>query len=430
MNECRGSRFRSPPVLRPSDTILGLSSSSVLDSVRVERGRSQAGLTRKAVVGFFVSGMLVSLLGALLPAWRLHLREDFITIGNYFLSLNAGMLAAISLSRQFLPKSDLRRLLVTACAVPCASLLYLAALPPGAADWWRSIGLFGIGCGAGLLNAGLFQAITPAYRENPVATLYLSGTLFGFGCIVTALLVAGTFYVYAVPNILILLAAVPGFATCIYGRSKIKIQGARTQPSVRQALSDFRSAAAVLLALLLFFQFGNEWALAGWMPLYLIRRIGVSPEVSLVLLALYWLALLMGRVVVLRILPAVNHGKLLGGSLLAALFGLAILTITNNRFGAVIGILFVGGGFASVYPLVAEKIGARFPYYHPGLFNGIFSLAMTGGMLAPWSLGFMTAWWGIRAVMIVPLLGSFLVFLLLVAIWAEAKFSESAKPLA
>ena len=85
----------------------------------------------------------------------------------------------------------------------------------------------------------------------------------------------------------------------------------------------------------------------------------------------------------MAILPRVRHGRLLMGSVLAALFGCLILFFTNNGFGAATGALFVGAGFASIYPLVAEAIGRRFPYYHPGFFNGIFSFALVGGLLAP-----------------------------------------------
>jgi len=60
------------------------------------------------------------------------------------------------------------------------------------------------------------------------------------------------------------------------------------------------------------------------------------------------------------------------------------------------GILFVGAGFASIYPLVVEKIGNRFPYYHPGFYNGIFSLGITGGLLAPWILGYVAQAWAFK----------------------------------
>ena len=107
--------------------------------------------------------------------------------------------------------------------------------------------------------------------------------------------------------------------------------------------------------------------MAGWLPLFLIRRLGISPADSLLLLALYWASLLVGRIISQLILKRVNRALLLIGSIVSALLGMIVLASTNNLFGAMMGILFVGAGFASIYPLVVEKIAHRFPYYHPGL---------------------------------------------------------------
>ncbi len=387
-----------------------------------------AGLARKTLAGFFLSGLLASFLGAILPVWRYHLTEDFLVVGHYFLAMNAGILVALPLWRYVLPRRKLSLVLSFACAIACASLLYLAALSPATLPWWRMAGIGGIGCGTGLLNIALLQALAPVYKVNPSATLSLAGTFFGLGCVVTAVLVAGTFFVYTVPSILILLAAAPGYGAGIYALARPRMEDQGVQPSFRKGLSEFRTAASVLLALLLFFQFGNEWAIAGWLPLYLTRRIGVSPEGSLLMLAVYSLALVVGRVVVLSILPVLSHARLLGVSVLAALLGCTILFSTNNRFGATAGILLTGAGFAAIYPLVAEKVGSRFPDYHPSFFRGIFAFALTGGMLAPWSLGLFTNLWGIRVVMLLPLFGTVMVFLLVIIIWAEAKFSDSTAP--
>lgn len=370
-----------------------------------------------------MSGLLFSFLGAILPAWRYYLTEDFLTVGNYFLSMNLGILASLGIARYLSPRPNTSRVLVVASSLACAAFLYLSQVPSTFSPWWRMAGILAIGCGAGLLNTAVFQAISPLYRHDPAATVNLAGTFFGLGCVLMALLVAGTFYVYTVPSILVFVALIPGYFIGIYALSSFPAEAPARKSSWRQTLKDFRSPGAVLFTLLLFFQFGNEWSIAGWLPLFLIQRLGISPESSLVMLALYWLALLVGRVVVLAVLPVVSHGKLLMGSVLAALLGCVVLISTNNRFGAVSGILFVGGGFASVYPLVVEKIGGRFPYYHPGFFNGIFSFALTGGLLAPWSLGFFADQWGIRVVMALPLLGTVMVFFLLLAIWAEAKLA-------
>ena len=59
----------------------------------------------------------------------------------------------------------------------------------------------------------------------------------------------------------------------------------------------------MLFSLVLFFQFGNEWAIAGWLPLFLSQRLGMSPADSVLILALYWMALLVGRLVAQWMLP-------------------------------------------------------------------------------------------------------------------------------
>src|SRR5437899_546706 len=55
-----------------------------------------------------------------------------------------------------------------------------------------------------------------------------------------------------------------------------------------------------------------------------------------------------------------RHGRMLGISAGPALFGCLILLGTNNVFGASMGTLFVGCSFASIYPLVAERLALNF----------------------------------------------------------------------
>jgi len=120
-------------------------------------------------------------------------------------------------------------------------------------------------------------------------------------------------------------------------------------------------------------------------------------------------------------LPRIRHGRFLLGSAGAAVFGCLLLLGTDNLFGAVTGTLLVGFGFAAIYPLIAEHIGREFPNFHPGFFNGIFSIALTGAMLAPWTLGHFADDWGVGVVMALPLAGTCMVFLLVLLIWLEIK---------
>src|SRR5580658_5041519 len=379
----------------------------------------------KALAGFLLSGFLFALLGALLPAWGYHRDPpEFIAIGNCFLSLAVGVIGAHQLSAAILARKSLRFLMVFACAVGCAGLLSLAlAIPP--VGWlWRMPGLAALGLAVGLLNAGLFQAIAACYSREPVRVVAMGGIYYGLGSLAATLLVAGTFYAYTVPVILILMALAPALFAIVYARTAVAEKAPVAHADIRQVFRDFRSLGAILFALLLFFQFGNEWSIAGWLPLFLVRRLGMSPPASLGVLALYWTALLVGRVAAVAILPKVRHGRLLGASVLAALFGCLLLaraSWSGSVSGAVTGVLLVGAGFASIYPLVAEKIGGRFPYYHPVFFSGIFSFALFGGLIAPATLGYAAAVWGIGIVVAVPLLGTCMVSALLLLIWLESK---------
>jgi fucose permease len=311
--------------------------------------------------------------------------------------------------------------MITACALACAALLYLAFLPATAPALWRMGGLFAMGFATGLLNTGVFHAISPAYDRDPAATANVGGISFVMGCFAVTALVAGTFYAYTVTSILVFIAVIPGLFTIWFARSSFAAPPVFEQPTQARLLRDLRNPGAVLLALLLFFQFGNEWSIAGWLPIFLIHRLGTSPKLSLIVLALYWLALLVGRLAAVALLPRIRHGRFLLASAGAAVFGCLLLLGTNNVFGAVTGTLLVGCGFAPIYPLIAERIGREFPHFHPGFFNGIFSIALTGGTLAPWTLGYLADYWGVGAVMALPLAGTCMVFVLVPLIWLDAK---------
>lgn len=284
-----------------------------------------------------------------------------------------------------------------------------------------------LGCAAGVLHTAIFHAISPVYRHDPAATVNLGGALFGLGCFTVALLISRMFYTYTAAAIQIWLALIPGFFAIAYARVRFAPCAVTLLQPSHELWSELRSPDAVLFSLVLFFQFGNEWAIAGWLPLFLSQRLGLSPSTSILILALYWLALLVGRIAAQWILPLVRHTRLLAGCVLTAVFACVILIATDNQFGAVTGVLLLGGAFAPIYPLVVEKIGRRFPDYHPGLYNGIFSFAIAGGLLAPCALGYFAWLFGVRAVMGLPLAGSLIVFVLLALAWLEARLHSASQ---
>jgi fucose permease len=383
--------------------------------------------TRRGLWGFYIGGLLTATLGPLLLAWQHHLKPDFALIGTYFLVQNLGIIGGHAAALRLLKRKGIAFGLWGGCLMAAAGLLVLAGFTPPMAWAGRLAGLLLMGLGAGLVQNASLHAIEPAYGLDSASTMTLSGTLFTLGGLTSALVVGGIFFAYTAPSILIFLALAPAFAFGFFVRLRMPDDPVVNQPDWRQTVADFHSPAAILFAALLFFQFGNEGAMAGWLALFLSQKLGWSPATSLSVLALYWLVLLIGRVVGQRILPYVRHGKLLAGAVLGPMFACLILSFTDNLFGVITGTILAGAGFALILPLVTEKIGGRFPYFHPGFFSGIFSIAITGGLLAPASLGYFAHWWGVGVVMGLPLLGSVMVALLLMLIWLEARLSNPAR---
>jgi FHS family glucose/mannose:H+ symporter-like MFS transporter len=380
--------------------------------------------SRRALAGFFVSGVLLSFLGAILPAWQHHISSEYGVVGLYFVGLIAGLLSSVGAAPRLLEHKGVGWTLAFACAVAGSGFLWLAFASPPVSAWWRVAGMAVLGFAAGLLHTAMFQAVSPMYRHDPAATVNLAGILFGLGCLSVALIVSGAFYAYTAAALQAWIAVIPALFGWMYLKTPFPPRPVPHHPAVRQIFSELSSPAAVLLALLLFFQLGNEWAVAGWLTLFLTQRLGISPASSLLMLALYWLALLIGRVAAQWILPRVRHSRLLVSSAGGSILGCLILLATDNRFGAVSGILLLGAAFAPIYPLLVEKIGHRFPYFHPGFYNGIFSFAIAGGLLAPGMLGYFASQWGVSMVMALPLAGSIVVFALLLMIGLEARLAS------
>jgi len=366
----------------------------------------------------------MSFLGAILPAWGYHLRDDHSEVGWYFLALGGGLAVSYPSSRRLLEARDLRFAVTAGCGLASLGLLALAVAAPPVAFAWRLAGVGLLGLSAGALNASGFRAIKRIYEHDPASTVNMAGALFGFGCLTTAVAVWGAFYVYSAASLVLLFAVALGFAAALYWRSRLTAPpNPHHDRSVNEVVSELKSPGAVIFTLLLFFQFGNEWTVAGWLPIFLVQRVGLSPDRAILLLAVFWLALMLGRVAAQGILPRVGHGRLLTASVGASLLGCLILHATNNYFGCWVGTLLAGAGFSTVYPLVVEKIGHRFPDYHPGLFNGLLSFGIGGGLLVPWLVGWAANWWGIGMVISAPSIGIVMVAVLLSLLWLEGRLA-------
>jgi hypothetical protein len=257
-----GGAFETQSGTQPRRCIQG----TLLSSVASEAFRVRS--ARWALPVFFLSGLLMSFPGAILPAWGYHVRDAYATVGHYFLAMALGILLS-SKGPPGIRSGEVRTAIVAGCGLASVALLGLALSGPPQEWGWRAGGLGLLGLSAGILNSAAFQSISSLYEQDPAATVNLAGVLFGLGCLTTALFVSLTFYVYTVGSMLVLLAVIPGFAAVLYGRSQLAAPVQHSGQTWKQIWNDVRSPGAVMFTMVLFFQSGNEWTVAGWLAVFL-----------------------------------------------------------------------------------------------------------------------------------------------------------------
>jgi FHS family glucose/mannose:H+ symporter-like MFS transporter len=389
---------------------------------------AKAGVLR----GFLISGFLLALPGGLLPLWGFHVRPDFGTAGNYFLALGAGMAGSMALARRFASRRRAISLLMAGCFVASLALMMLTIAAPPAQVWYQTLCCLVAGISAGMINGAIFQSIGEAWAEDPAGVTLRGGIYFGGGSLAASLLMAECFGGATIGDtsatrLLAVGALVPMAAAIAFSRfPALTAEGA--VPAIDEAASDSagrdrRTVLAILFGLLLFFQFANVWSIAGWLPVYLIDKLGMSPTGALTVLAFFWMALTAGRVVAAALVKVMPHGRLLGISAFCALFGGTALTAADTRGGAVVGIFLMGAGFSAIYPLAAEQIASRFRGYHSGYFSALFAITMSGGILAAFLLGHLAQWIGLRVIPVAVMLGSCAVIALILIIRLGRKVS-------
>ncbi len=381
-------------------------------------------LVRSAMGGFFQLGSSVALLGALLPVWLYYGSFSLATGGDYFLAFNLGLVCAAAGSRGLLGKLGPRGLLVAAAMGAGATLLLLAAILSPVV---RIFPMVALGFATGMLTTGVSWLMFDALAAPMAAPLLsLAGLVFGAGAVSFTLLVWATFRTLTAPGLLILTGLLPLVLGLLYLGQRSLAQPALQAVPLRLTWRATGSPAAALLALALFFQSGAEWMVGGWLAIYWIRRFGVRLETALLALAWYWTILTLARLVTPRLPRLTGPFRQITLSAAAALAGCLFLVSAAGWGGAGVGITLLAAGLGGSYPVLIGMIGDRFPAFHPGFFNGLFSLALIGGMLAPWLAGHLAddrIGWIIGA----PAVSVVLVYLLLSGVLLEARAARMAK---
>ncbi len=342
------------------------------------------GLQVSIFAGAFVFGIVMSSLGALLPALTATLGLDKATAGTLFFGMNFAMLAGSVVFGPICDRFGFRFLLPVSTLLVGGAFLMLSKAG-GYLELLSSLALLGFG--GGTLNGGanaLLNDISPDRRQS---ALNLLGIFFGLGALFTPFAIGSLLEAAGLGVILISLALLTMAPFILFTLARFpaaKHQSGFKAAELRSVLS---SPLLYLFGLLLFFQSGNEFSVGGWVSTLLQEQHSMGASGAAYALAAYWAAVMVGRLAASRIGSRAKAPVLVAGGALVAMVALTGLILTEDWIVALFWVALTGLGFAAIFPTTLAQAGNEFAAYSGTAFSVIFVMALSGGMTAPWLVG-------------------------------------------
>jgi FHS family glucose/mannose:H+ symporter-like MFS transporter len=350
-----------------------------------------------AFSGMFVFGIVMALLGAVMPVVSERLALGLGDVGTLFLVTNGGMLVASLLAGPATDRVGMKAPLALGALVVGVALVGIS----------RAAGLNGLlpavaclGAGGGALNATT-NTLVADLHDDPAAkgsALNLLGVFFGFGALILPFSIGALLSTVGLAGLLLAAAGL-----CVV-TAAVTLALRFPPPKQAHGLPLARMRAFVRMpvvwafAVLLFFESGNEFVLGGYFATFLTRELTVPVSRASYLLAAYWGAIMVSRFVLSRALRHVGaHWAVLGGALLAAA-GAILVAAANTTAIAMAGILLTGLALAGIFPTVLGVAGTTFREHSGTVFGILFTVALAGGMTMPWLAGHLAESAGLRPV--------------------------------
>ncbi|MGC2274324.1 MAG: MFS transporter [Candidatus Sulfotelmatobacter sp.] len=280
-----------------------------------------------ACAGILVFGIVLAILGTVfgLPEMRARLQIDLSQQGNLFLLLYLGIFIASLVVGPLIDHDSNKTNLFVSCALVSAAMVWFAFAHSFASAAMAAVLL---GLGGGGLNTCTNVLVSDLYGDERGPMLNLLGIFFGIGALGVPLLAASVEGHFTIPQLFLFCAVLA--ATCAFGYAMLAFPPAKASQafSLREVVSVAKYEGVLLLGFILFLESGNEACIGGWTSTF-VNTIGYSARTATLVLASYWAALMVSRMVAARLLQGIGKSQLVLIIALISLLGCAVLLATR-----------------------------------------------------------------------------------------------------
>jgi fucose permease len=383
---------------------------------RAEKGKddfnvqnSAKKLTVASSAGIFIFGIVMAILGAILPQLSSLLHLDKARAGNLFFFMNLGMLAASIVFGPLVDRFGFKIFLALSSLL--VSLAFVGLAFSGSYNPVL-VSVIVLGLAGGVINGGSNALINDLHPSRRAAALNFLGIFFGIGAMLIPLIIGSFLHQLGLRSVILLaagLSLIPFvlFSVFYFPRPK--------QPQ-GFPLKDIKKIASSKLlwlgAFILFFESGNEFSIGGWLSSFLQEKFQFNLNQAALILSGYWFCLMIGRLIFPLINRLVKRETIVLFSAALALISVSGLIISPLKGLAVGFALLTGLGLAAIYPTTLAAIGEQFPSLSGTAFSLAIATGLVGGMISPWLVGLISQHYSLQIALLVPLFSLFIIIVL------------------
>ncbi|HEY3971781.1 MAG TPA: MFS transporter [Candidatus Sulfotelmatobacter sp.] len=379
--------------------------------------KSAKALTLAAYASFVPIGIATVLLGPMLPILSTRWSLNYSQAGRLFPTQYIASTVAVALSGVLVSRWGFRFAIKAGLVLATAGVGLLLAGPETLG--MACIAAYGGGLGLAVPAANLLVAeVNPGRRS---ATLNLLNFCWSAGSVASPFLVAAAAKRDEIP---LLLACIAGFLLLValgiaaMPSSIIEPSVAREAKPSRGLGIDWKNPALPNLAALFFIYVGTENGFGLWVATYAKSLGSLSITTALMTPSFFYSALLAGRLLAPLLLRLTNEVRLAQAGLLVACAGMGGLLFSHALPGVLLSACLAGFGLSIVYPIAVALLSLEFGASAARVGSLLFTLSNLGGGLLPWIVGVSSTRFGtLRAGLIMPLIGSGLMYVLYLRKW-------------
>ncbi len=364
-----------------------------------------------ACIGMCFFGVSMITLGSVLPSLVTKLGLSGLQTTSLVTFLPLGMLIGSLIFGPIVDRFGHKALLVPSCIIVLSGLeglIFFESIP------LLQLSIVGIGLGGGILNGETNALVSDISGESEKGSrLSFLGMFYGLGAL-------------GIPSLLGVLSEHYSFETILQGIGIIMLAGilfcipvhfpapkqAQGFP-VKEGLGLLKESNLLLLSSILFFQSGIEGVCNNWSTSYFGQVTDIPANQALIALTCMVVGLTAARMLQIVIFKKIKPATVLPYSLILTAIGFGLLTASPGFIRAATGMVLVGMGLSSTYPVILSILGTRYPALSGTAFSIALAIALVGQAAMNGLMGMVSVYAGGIVFYPYMMIGSLIIMLIL-----------------